>query len=337
MDPLTKTSMPRIPKTETSPVPSNAVRVRVSLKEKETQELVIGDKTLTLSGKAFEGDLCSFYLGTYSAPKVIKSGVVKPHPSRFDRILEDSGAEDTTRILLKVTNSALDTDLLDNEIKTLDFLSKDEGEILKYLPKSYNLPHLDGIFIGIQQAHILEYCEGYVSLAEVIKAYPKGIDFRDAAWMLRRILEGITYVHDKGVVHGALLPPHILIHPTEHSAKIIDWSYAVQRGKIRALCSDYVKWYPPEVIRSVDATKTIDLYMIAKMAMALLGGDPLSNTMPIEVPSHLQELLLSCVKEDINRRPKEAVGVYKSLSQVLETLVGKPKYRPFSMPKEDTK
>ena len=60
------------------------------------------------------------------------------------------------------------------------------------------------------------------SLAQVHAAYPRGLDPRDAAWMWRRLLVALGTVHAAGVVHGAVLPDHVLIHPDLHDT-LIGW------------------------------------------------------------------------------------------------------------------
>ena len=42
-------------------------------------------------------------------------------------------------------------------------------------------------------------------------AYPDGVDPRDVAWMWRRLLVALGLAHRAGVVHGAVLPEHVLI------------------------------------------------------------------------------------------------------------------------------
>ena len=54
-----------------------------------------------------------------------------------------------------------------------------------------------------------------------------GVDPRDAAWMWRRLLVALGFAHRAGVLHGAVLPEHVLIHPGEHGLVLVDWCYSV--------------------------------------------------------------------------------------------------------------
>ena len=61
------------------------------------------------------------------------------------------------------------------------------------------------------------------SLEEVRAAYPAGIDARDMAWMWRRLLTVLGFVHEQRLVHGCVTPDHVLIEPREHKLVLIGW------------------------------------------------------------------------------------------------------------------
>ena len=78
-----------------------------------------------------------------------------------------------------------------------------------------------------RHANLIGALGGFRSLAEVRSAFPAGLDPRDAAWMWRRLLVAIGAAHRAGVIHGAVLPEHVLIHPAEHGLVLVDWCYSV--------------------------------------------------------------------------------------------------------------
>jgi serine/threonine protein kinase len=162
--------------------------------------------------KLYDGDLAEIYSATYA-----------------------NGAGDSN-VLLKVVRDKRDNDLLENEVSVLNFLypprQKDE-KFFRYLPKLVDTTRLG----DRRQVTILPHFEEYVSLAEIIAAYPKGIDFRDMVWMYKRLLAGLGFIHEMGVIHGAILPTHVLVHPTAHGAKIIDWSYALNFAALASKAS----------------------------------------------------------------------------------------------------
>jgi hypothetical protein len=244
--------------------------------------------------------------------------------------------------LFKIAQSAADNDLLENEQKILGSmyaLKQAEVKFYRYLPKPLDSFILRGSGVN-RRVNVIQLADGYVSLADVMKAYPAGLDYRDAVWMLKRSLAGLGYVHiHKKVVHGAVLPTHVLVHPTGHGAKIVDWCYAVQnweekKDHVKAISKGYKAYYPSEILAKKPPTPQSDLYILAKCFVALLGGDVGTNRMPDSVPKQLRLFLASCLIENQSRRPDDAWKLHEELDELLERLVGKAKYRPLEMPAE---
>lgn len=162
-------------------------------------------RRFSVQEKLYEGDLTDLYACSYS-----------------------NGASDKTA-LLKITRERKDNDLVENEASILGVIYPPrarEEKFYRYFPKV-----IDSFLLTQDRTNrrvtVLPRFEGYLSFEEIIRAYPKGIDFRDMVWMFKRLLVGIGFAHLQGVVHGAVVPSHVLVHPTEHGAKIIDWSYAL--------------------------------------------------------------------------------------------------------------
>ena len=112
-----------------------------------------------------------------------------------------------------------------------------EGKVDKfyrYLPRLIDSFGLRGSG-GPRRVNVMPYYKGHYSMEEVMRVYPEGVDFRDMVWMFKRTLAAIGFVHRQGIVHGALIPPHILVHPIRHGAKLVDWCYAVEKDHVRAL------------------------------------------------------------------------------------------------------
>jgi hypothetical protein len=51
------------------------------------------------------------------------------------------------------------------------------------------------------------------ALTALAAGFPDGLDPRDAAWMRRRLLACLGWAHRARLVHGAVFPEHVLIHP----------------------------------------------------------------------------------------------------------------------------
>jgi serine/threonine protein kinase len=234
--------------------------------------------------------------------------------------------------VIKVCRFQCDNDLVENEARILNLINPataKEEAFYRYIPKVIDSFDWEGF-----RVNVLTYFAEWISLADILKAYPTGIDFKDAAWMFKRMLAGVGFAHTRNIIHGAVLPPHILVHPVQHGAKILDWSYAVKVGKghIPAISLDYTAYYPPEVVTKGDPTPATDIFMMAKCAVALIGGDVTTNAMPNTVPQSVQDFLLDCLQEAPRMRPQNAWDLHENFDKLLALVVGKSKYRPFTMP-----
>lgn len=272
------------------------------------------------------GDVCDLHLCSWKTPPPPPSKEPKKL-SRWDILAEDDEpGEKTIQAVVKVCRNVGDADLAKNEVAVLDDLyppEQTDEKFYRYLVKPLaREPYL-----------VMPYLDEYVTVEEVIKAFPGGLDFRDVTWMFKRLLIGLGFVHNRKVIHGAVVPPHVMIHPTEHGAKLIDWSYAVRRNTtIKAYPAVWRAYYPPEVFDKRFPTAATDIYMAAKIAVALLGGSIETNELPKEVPAEVAGLLRSCLGELPSSRPQDAWELHDEFDGIIQKLVGKPKYRKLKMP-----
>jgi len=244
-------------------------------------------------------------------------------------------------LAFKVVQSAADNDLLEHEAKVLATLypaDQPEEKFYRFLPRVHDTFMLRGAKGRTnRRVNVLPLYSEHVSLSDVIKAHPGGVDYRDAVWMFKRTLMALGFVHRKGVVHGAVLPTHVLVHPVEHGAKLIDWAYAVQDpwpkdGRVKAMSTPYREFYAPEILAKGMVSAHTDIFMAAQCMVALLGGDVKSRKAPATVPVQIRMFLESCLFSAQFRRPDDAWALLEEFDQMLERLVGKPKYRPLVMP-----
>lgn len=274
----------------------------------------------------FEGDFCTLHECAYEDRGVPHKGV------------------------LKAAKNEKDNDLLGNETEILGLVfpaSQQEVDHYRFLPRL-----VDSYFEDGRRVNVFPWYHEYLSLAQICRAYPKGIDYRDMVWMFKRILDGLGFVHERWVIHGAVTPSHVLIHPIEHGAKIIDWSYALnltpreepdeegggrrtawahledddvveQNPYVKAISGPYRAFYPPEILAKEEPTAASDIYMAAKCAFAVVNDD---------VPKAIASFLSSCTEADPAKRPQNAWDAYEGFDDLLHRVIGKPKYRKFEMP-----
>jgi serine/threonine protein kinase len=131
-------------------------------------------------------------------------------------------------------------------------------------------------------------------------------------------------VHSKGIVHGAILPEHVLIRPEDHGAVLVGWSCSVAAGdRIKAISTARRDWYAPEVVAKQPATPSTDVFMAARTIAALVDRGSL--------PRKIDALLSACLLHNPRARHPAAADVYARFDKVLRELYGPPSFKPFSL------
>ena len=186
------------------------------------------------------------------------------------------------------------------------------------------------------RANVFEYQEGYVSLTKIREVYPDGLDPRDAAWIWRRVLGQVVTAEILGVVHGAVVPDHTLVHPGTHDPLYIGWAHSIpfvkgKHARLTTYIDRWKPWYPKEVFDHKAITQKTDLYMAGKTMVYLLGGDVEHVRFPKTVPQKVQKIVQHCVEEDPAKRPENGHEVLEQFTDTIYTLWGKT-YRQLQMP-----
>ncbi|SER25308.1 hypothetical protein SAMN05216188_109160 [Lentzea xinjiangensis] len=163
--------------------------------------------------------------------------------------------------------------------------------------------------------------DGFVTLADVRRAFPAGLDGRDYAWMHRRLLKALAGAHQAGLVHGAVTAENVMVHPQQHGIVLAGWSFAVEPGQ-RLLATSRAITYPPEVLAGEPVTAATDVHMAHTLMLDLLAHD-----------EHRQiAFARGCVQERPSRRP-DTVDLLGEYDELLDDLYGARVFRPFVLPK----
>ena len=238
-------------------------------------------------------------------------------------------------VVMKVASHPGDNDLMENESKVLTklgALTLDDH----MRPFMRFIPALDDTFAlqdgkTKRRVNVLPDLGDYYSLLEVYRE-KDAIDFRDMVWMYKRTLEALGFLHRQGVVHGAITPAHVLVHPVNHGAKLIDWCYATEPGgTVKAGSKTWRALYAPEILEKKPVSAATDIYMATKCAVFLVGGNIETNRMSAKVPAEVQRFLTGCLMAAPSRRPDDAWKVRDEFGELLQRLVGKPTYRRLEM------
>lgn len=234
---------------------------------------------------------------------------------------------ETRQGLLKLPRNPADNDLMEREAAALEQLrARGDQRYLPYVPRLLEVQrHRDPRSGARRHANALERLRGFHSLAEVHRAFPDGVDPRDAAWMWRRLLVAIGFAHRVGLVHGAVLPDHVMIHPAEHGLTLLDWCYSVSdhTDHVPAIVERYRHWYPPEVVERRAPGPHTDIYLATQCMTQLMGA---------RAPKPLSSFAHGCALPNPKRRPQDAWLLLGELDELLERLYGARRFRPFAIP-----
>jgi hypothetical protein len=168
---------------------------------------------------------------------------------------------------------------------------------------------------------VLTHAPGF-TLAEIHQAFPDGLDFRHVVWMMNRLLSALGYAQHNGIVHGAVLPEHLIYELGNHHLVLVDWCCSVSVGEgIRAIPEAHRNSYAPEVQRKRPCTTSMDLYMAA-----------LAFREVAKIPRRFQAIFEWCLAKSPSARPDDTLALKERWIQLAEEEYGLPKFVPLTMP-----
>ncbi len=245
--------------------------------------------------------------------------------------------DDPQNAIVKIVRDRSNNDLLANEAKTLKRLLSNTDtfdELSPYMPRyietfGYRLTAPGKARSGpaqSRQAIAFNFTPNLYTLQQVRQTYPNGVHAKDAAWMFRRILYALSLVHTNGIVHGALLPQHILIEPDQHGIVLVDWKHSTELGqRITSVPTGARNFYPPEIFDKEPSTFGMDLYMAAMCMGYVMGPDP------TQMPRQINAFLRGTAMPRAKGRPQDALALRDEYTELIERLWGPRVFRPFTM------
>jgi hypothetical protein len=248
--------------------------------------------------------------------------------------------------VLKVAREPADNDLLANEASALRQLTIPTAgrPIPAYIPRllesfafrdAVGQEHQANAFPLVDTERGPLPADQFFSLKEIRDVYTDGVDAKQMAWMWRRLLLALSHAHERAVIHGAVLPTHVLIHPEAHGLLLIDWCAGVQQpgltgGYIPVIDAEYAAWYQSSVLAKVPPTPAVDLEMSLRCMVFLLGGDPLTGAVPPRGPVPIQTYLQSALRS--SPVESDARQLYRDFADLLAAHWGRRRFTPFAMP-----
>lgn len=183
----------------------------------------------------------------------------------YDAVSTSNSAQ--VRSIVKIACAPRDNELLAAEADALRRLSNASDDQIMFYP---DLIDTFAVADGRKRlrANAIAQLDGFVNLEEVRERYPAGIHPLDMGWVWRRVLWALGGAHELGVLHGALVPSHIMIHPTLHGVVLVDWCYSVLKAgdvysSLNAIVGAKRDWYPKTVLKRDAPTEALDLGLAA--------------------------------------------------------------------------
>ena len=193
------------------------------------------------------------------------------------------------------------------------------------VPQWRHLPYvLDSFRAGERQGVVMRKINAF-TMTEVRKhrEHAGGVDQKHLVWMLDRSLSALGYIHSQGVVHGTLVPDHLMIQPAVHNVFIAGgWGGAVHEPAKSGERVDevFAAFSAPEVLEGGPLGPWTDIYSLGKLAIWLLGGDPVENRIPKSVEKALSGFILDLVEDRIERRPQDAWELFELQCEIKDSL-----------------
>jgi hypothetical protein len=241
--------------------------------------------------------------------------------------------------VLKVTRSLADGDLVRREWDAIVKLRASTVAGTEHFASLLPAPIARGVLRETtpegetleRAAAVYQWRSGFVhTLADVIAAHPEGVDGRIGVWLWKRLLEMLHFLHSAGMVHGAVLPPHVLVHPRDHGATLVGFATATPAGgSLVARSAAFDAWY---ATKDPVASPATDLVMAARCVAAALS--PVTSRSTFTAPASLPPPFASLLSEVLQGVPRAttAWALRDRLNAASREAYGPARYAPLSMP-----
>lgn len=247
-----------------------------------------------------------------------------------------SDDETPERVTLKRLREMGDGDLHDHEIDTLNLLAK--SLVRGSVHFSRFVPQIVTSQNSKTEKPVIAFRERgtfHFTLADVMREYPEGVDFKTAIWIWKRMLMILDWVHANRLVHGAVLPDHVLLDVPNHNARLLDWGYAEPFGHpLKAISAANRAFYPTEVLSGSPLDPRVDIAMMTRCVIAILGGNPAGKILPSSVPDAFRSWMLEQAGyESLQTVCDDAYALHERVSATAKQVFGPPAFHALSMPR----
>ena len=241
---------------------------------------------------------------------------------------------DRVQVLAKISRNPSCNPMLFQEADILKELFPQA--ISEYIPTVFDTTTVS---VGGKQYAVVitSFQDGYYSLAEILSAYPNGFDPLNAAWIGRRVIAQALCAKILESIHSSIIPDHILIHPESHKPMHIGWGHSLRPSKggvaiLNKIIPIRREYYPPEVFRREELTRSADIFMVGKILVKIFGGDIQSNVIPNALPKPLRLCIQRCIEKHPRSRYQDPAELMDEFTSCVRDAWGK-KFSTLKFPK----
>ncbi len=254
--------------------------------------------------KVIHPDVCAL-AGANEA--VEKLNTYREYMEQFGKFEDDAGPmlQPDEKTVLFRGDKALLVKSLENYKRLKQFNDESSRHFHKYLPASMEL---EGDQLRI--SHPLRL----VPLTHLT------LPQEHVSWIMSRMLELVSWFHQVGYCHAGITPETIAIVPETHGIVCLSFYHMqpVDR-QLSTISGKYLDWYPQLVFDRKQAMPYIDVSLVQRTALYLLG-DKSGNG--IKLKNTCNEKLI-----DFLITPHyQAYSTYEDYRKLLKDIFGKPKF-----------
>jgi serine/threonine-protein kinase len=192
--------------------------------------------------------------------------------------------------------SAADATILTEEAKAM-------WDLRHYaIPAVRNMIKLDDGSLAL----VMSYIPGLTleQIVEKLNAQRRKFDAEHAAWIMERLLNGLSYMHRHGIIHGDIKPQNIIIQPESHTAVLVDFGLSAIKPTRNTGSKGYTDLFaPPEQRRGMPLIPQIDFYSLAVTMLFVLNGGDAHRTAGRQVPAHVPDPICAFLRRMLVRDP----------------------------------
>lgn len=265
-----------------------------------------------------------------------------------------SGKNETNvGILFKVAKVPRDNELITNEVTNLkitrtDPLTKDNKNTLRMTPLVLN--NFTNTSGKIDQGVVVfeEFPQNGFTIRELRTRYPNGVPLEHVIWIMNRMMGALENHHALGIAHGALIPENVIVYPDTHGVMLTNWDFSLKKGDIlKGTMGGFLNevYYPDEVFYKTGITLSLDIFMLAKLFIYLVGGNVNQNKFPdwigllgplwdkdkTPVFKNLEGLIRACLLSYTNRT-QSLITLYPEFRAIAKGIFGPPQWREMTVP-----